>query len=390
VGLPDASAWTLDPALAYLNHGGFGAAPLPVLAAQQEWLAVMERNPVGLLVRRLPELLDVVRGRVAQFLRADPAGLVFVDNATTGVQAVIAQFRLAAGDEVLTTDHAYPAVMAQLRRAVGMAGAELRVAPVPLPATSREAVAEAVVSRLGPRTRLLVVDHVASCSGLVFPVGQIAGHCRERGVPVLIDGAHAAGMLPVDLAEIGADFWVGNMHKWVCAPKASAVLSAAPQWRDTLRPLVASHGIADGYQPAFDWTGTRDPSAILAVPAALDFFGAAGWPEVRRHNNDLARVGAGLVAERIGTSFAGCDGLAGSMRLVPLPAPLTESGARALETRLLEHHGVVVPATYHGGWRWLRVSAQLYNTVADYERLADALQAEWPAFADRDQLRSTG
>ncbi len=350
----------------------------------------MERNPVGLLVRRLPELLDLVRGRVAQFLRADPAGLVFVDNATAGMQTVIAQFGLAAGDEVLTTDHAYPAVMAQLRRAVGIAGAELRVAPVPLPATSRAAVAEAVLSRLGPRTRLLVVDHVASCSGLVFPVGQIVDHCRERGVPVLIDGAHAAGMLPLDLAELSADFWVGNMHKWVCAPKASAVLYAAPQWRDTLRPLVASHGMADGYQPAFDWTGTRDPSAMLSIPAALEFFGAAGWHEVRQHNNDLARTGAQLVAERIGTAFPGGDELAGSMRLVPLPAPVSESAARALETRLIENHGVVVPATYHGGWRWLRVSAQLYNTLADYERLGNALQAEWPAIAGRDQVRSAG
>ncbi len=389
-GLPDASAWTLDPGLAYLNHGGFGAAPEPVLAAQRHWLAAMERNPVGLLVRQLPEQLDSVRNRVAQFLRADPAGLVFVDNATTGVQTVIASFRLAAGDEVLTTDHAYPAVMAQLRRAVGTAGAELRVAPVPLPAVSRAAVAEAVLSRLSARTRLVVIDHVASCSGLAFPVGQIVGHCRERGVPVLIDGAHAAGMLPVDLAELGADFWVGNMHKWVCAPKASAVLYAAPRWRDTLRPLVASHGMADGYQPAFDWTGTRDPSAMLAIPAALDFFGEAGWREVRQHNDDLARSGAALVAERIGTAFPACDELAGSMRLVPLPAPLAESGARGLETLLLENHGVVVPATYHGGWRWLRVSAQLYNTLTDYERLADALRAEWPAIAESDQVRSTG
>jgi isopenicillin-N epimerase len=371
--LPDASAWAIDPDLAYLNHGGFGATPVVVLQAQREWRTAMERNPVGFLVRRLPELLESVRSRVAAFLAADPDGVVFVDNATTGTQTVIAQVRLTAGDEVLTTDHCYPAVLAQLHRAVAAADAHLRIAPVPLPPESTASVRDAVLSALTARTRLVVIDHVASCSGLVFPVEQIVGQCRARGVPVLIDGAHAAGMLPVDLGSLGADFWVGNMHKWVCAPKASAVLYAGPQWRDALRPLVASHGLAHGYQPAFDWTGTRDPTAILAVPAALDFFDRAGWPDVRQHNGDLARHGAELVARRIGTSYPQVDGLAAAMRLVPLPASLTEAEARALETRLLDEHGVVVPVTSHGGWRWLRLSAQLYNTLEDYERLAAAL-----------------
>ncbi len=371
--LPDASAWALDPDLAYLNHGGFGATPLVVLQAQREWRAAMERNPTGFLVRELPELLEAARNRAAAFLGADPKGVVFVDNATTGTQTVIAQVRLVAGDEVLTTDHCYPAVLAQLNRAVAAAGAHLRVAPVRLPAQSTASVCEAVLSGLSKRTRLVVVDHVASCSGLVFPLEEIVTHCRGRGIPVLVDGAHAAGMLPVDLAGLGADFWVGNMHKWVCAPKASAVLHVAPQWRDALRPLVASHGLTLGYQPAFDWTGTHDPTAILAVPAALDFFDSAGWPRVRQHNNELARRGAELVAGRIGTSYPHVDALAAGMRLVPLATPLSEADARAMETRLLEKHRVVVPVTNHDGWRWLRVSAQLYNTVEDYERLADAL-----------------
>jgi isopenicillin-N epimerase len=242
---------------------------------------------------------------------------------------------------------------------------------VPLPAAGRAEVAEAVLSRLTGRTRLLVVDHVASCSGMVFPVEEIVAECRRQDVPVLVDGAHAAGMLPVDLGRLGADFWVGNMHKWVCAPKVSAALWVAPRWRDTLRPLVASHGVADGFWPAFDWTGTRDPTALLAVPAALDFFGRAGWAAVRAHNNDLARQGAALVAGRLGTCPPAGDGLAAAMRLVALPQALSEGDARALERRLLDL-GVVVPVTDHGGWRWLRLSAQLYNTPGDYERLADS------------------
>jgi isopenicillin-N epimerase len=375
--LPGTAAWALDPAVAYLNHGSFGATPAVVLAVQQALRDDLERNPVQFLVQRLPELLAGVRSCAAEFLGADEDGLVFVDNATTATQTVIAQTRLGPGDEVVTTDHCYGAVLAQLRRAVDLAGAQLVVAPVPLPAAGPAAVAEAVLARLSPRTRLIVVDHVASCSGLVFPVEQIASECRRRGVPLLVDGAHAAGMLPVDLAAIGADFWTGNMHKWVCAPKASAALQVAPQWRDRLRPLVASHSLTDGYQPAFDWTGTRDPTALLSVPAALAFFGRAGWPAVRARNNDLARRGAELVAARIGTTTPPADGMAGSMRLVALPDPLTHDQARALERRLLTEHQVVVPVTSHGGWRWLRLSAQLYNTLPDYERLADALGSEY-------------
>jgi isopenicillin-N epimerase len=364
----------MDPAVAYLNHGSFGATPRCVLAEQQALRDALERNPVEFLVDVLPELLGGVRAKVAAFLNADEDGLVFVDNATTGMQTVIAQARLAPGDEVLATDHCYPAVLAQLRHATDTTGGLLRIAPVPLPPGGRATVAEAVVSRLSPRTRLLVIDHVASCSGLVFPVEEIVAECRRRGVPVLVDGAHATGMLPVDLDRLGADFWVGNLHKWVCAPKASAVLHVAPQWRETLRPLVASHGISDGLQPSFDWTGTRDPTALLAVPEALDFFGRVGWQAVREHNNDLARRGAELVARSIGTSPPETDELAAAMRLVPLPEALTEAGARALERHLLADHRVVVPVMNHGGWRWLRLSAQLYNTMSDYERLAEALR----------------
>ena len=373
--LPAASAWRLDPDLAYLNHGGFGAAPVSVLAEQQALRDAMERNPVGFLVRQLPDLLARVRTELAAFLNADEAGLVFVDNATTGTQTVISQIRLAPGDEILTTDHCYGAALAQLRRAADAAGATLRIAPVPLPAAGRSSVAAAVLAGLTARTRLLVIDHVASCSGLVFPVEEIAAECGRLAVPILVDGAHATGQLPVDLKRLDVDFWVGNLHKWVCAPKASAVLQIAPQWRDSLRPLVASHGVFDGYQQAFDWTGTRDPSPLLAAPAALSFFAQAGWQNVRAHNNELARRGADLVAQslRSQTGAPAEGGLAAAMQVVQLPRELTEAEARTLESRLFDDYRVVVPVTSLGGYRWLRLSAQLYNTLGDYERLAAAL-----------------
>jgi isopenicillin-N epimerase len=374
-GLPDASSWTLDRNVAYLNHGGFGAAPASVLAAQQGWRDALERNPTGFLVRQLPDLLTGVRAKLAAFLGADPAGLVFTDNATAGMQTIIAQLKLGPGDEVVTTDHAYVPVLTQLRKVAEATGAKVKVAHVPVPAASRSAVADAIMSEVSGLTKFVVVDHVASCSGMVFPVDLIVAQCRPRGIGVVIDGAHAPGLVPVDLDGLGADFWVGNLHKWLCAPKVTAVLHAAAQWRDGLRPLVASHRFDDGYQAAFDWTGTHDPSPLLAATAALEFFEQAGWPAVWEHNNDLAERGAGLVARQIGTAVAGNagDGLTAAMRLIQLPEPLGEFDAREIERRLEDEYKVVVPITYHGGWQWLRVSAQLYNTISDYERLAAAL-----------------
>ncbi len=373
--LPGASSWALDPELAYLNHGGFGAAPASVLAEQQAWRDALERNPHGFLVRQLPDLMEDVRAKLAAFLGADPAGVVFLDNATAGMQTVISQLKLAAGDEVLTTDHAYVPVLTQLHRVAAATGAVVRVVSVPVTADGPTEVADLIMSHVTPRTRFVVIDHVASCSGMVFPVDQIVARCRPQGIGVVIDGAHAAGQLPVDLDGLGADFWVANLHKWVCAPKASAVLYAAPQRRDSLRPLVASHRFNDGYQTAFDWTGTYDPSALLAATSALAFFEQAGWSAVWEHNNDLARRGAELVAQRIGTSAPGGKGLNAAMRLIQLPEPLEEADAREIERGLQDEYKVVVPITYHGGWQWLRVSAQLYNTIDDYDRLASALIA---------------
>lgn len=382
-GLPDASSWTLDRDLAYLNHGGFGAAPISVLTAQQGWRDALERNPTGFLVRQLPDLLADVRAKLAAFLGADPAGLVFTDNATAGMQTIIAQLKLGSGDEVVTTDHAYVPVLTQLRMVAATTGAKIRVAHVPVTAAGTQEVVDAIMAETSGKTKYVVVDHVASCSGMVFPVGQIVAQCRPRGIGVVIDGAHAPGLLPVDLDGIGADFWVGNLHKWLCAPKASAVLYAAPQWRDGLRPLVASHRFDDGFQAAFDWTGTQDPSPLLAATAALAFFEQVGWPAVWEHNNDLAVRGAELVAGRIGTAAPGGDGLTAAMRLIQLPEPLGEFDARESERGLLDDYKVVVPITYHGGWQWLRVSAQLYNTIDDYERLASALVALGLAAASR-------
>lgn len=370
-GLAQASDWGLEPGTAHLNHGGFGATPLVVLDRQAELRRELEANPTGFLLHRLPALLQEVRAELSGFLGTDPARIAFLANATEATQTVIANFTLSPGEEVLTTDHCYPAVLAQLRRATDSAGARLRVLALPLTLAEPAVLCAAIADQLRPNTRWLVIDHVASPSGMVFPVEEIIHRARQAGVRVLVDGAHAAGMLAVDLTTLGADFWVGNLHKWVCAPKSAAVLVAGEPGQ--LRPLVASHGFDDGYPTAFDWTGTRDPTAVLSVPAALAFFARLGWDRVRSANNALAAAGSDLVIERIGGQAPLPATMTAALRLIPLPQPLAEPAARALELELLRNHRVVVPVTNHGGWWWIRVSAQLYNSMADFERLSEAL-----------------
>jgi len=369
--------WRLDPDVVQLNHGGFGAVPVGLQEEQRGWRDALERNPTDFLGRRLPGLLAEARAELAAFLGADPAGLVFVQNATTGVATALASLLAAhplrPGDELLTTEHRYHAVRIQLDEHAARAGARVVEAPVPLPVSSPAEVLDAVTAAMTERTRVLVVDHVTSPTGLVMPVAEIVAACRERGVVTVVDGAHATGMLPVRLDELGADYWVGNLHKWLCAPKTAAVLWAGPGHRDTLRPLVPSHGYHEGVHAAFDWTGASDPSPVLTAPAAVEFFAKLGWDDVRRHNRELAAAGARLVAEALGTSLPVPDAMAGALRVAPLGRELEPAAARALERRLLADHRIEVPLMPTVAPRYVRVSAQVYNTIDDYARLATVL-----------------
>ena len=365
--------WPLDPCVTQLNHGAFGAAPTPVLDEQQRLRAAMERNPTDFLVRVAPALLDAVRERLAAFVGADAAGTVLVANATTGTQTALSALELSQGDEVLTTDHCYYAVRMQLGELARRTGARIVVATIPMTQPTQDAIADAVLGRVTARTRALVVDHITSPTGIVLPLRRIAAACRDRGIVTVVDGAHAPGMVEVDLGSLGVDYWTGNLHKWVCAPKSAAVLWAAPERRATLRPLVPSHFFADGLHAAFDWTGTIDPTPVLASVAALDFFDAYGWDAVRRRNAELAAAGARVVADALGTEVPVPDESSGSLRVVTLPRPLDAGVARDVERRLLAEHGIEVPLTATDTTRWVRVSAQLYNDIGDYERLAKVL-----------------
>lgn len=366
--------WLVDPAVAYLNHGGFGALPVEVAAAAAQIRADVEANPTDVLTRQWQGRVDAVRERVAALLRAQVSDLVFVANATAGTATVLASLDLAAGDEVVTTDHRYPAVHSQLGAEAARRGLHVIETPVPVDATAAEIV-ELVMGNVGPRTRLVVVDQIASPTGLHFPVRELVAAAHASGLPVLVDAAHAPGQVDVDVTAIGADFWVGNLHKWVCSPRACAVLRVAPRWQGIIRPLVASHGYLEGYQGAFDWTGTPDPVPLFAIPAALEFWERLGWDAVRRHQHELATDGARQVAEVLGTRVAVRDELTAAMRLVELPRPLSVGEGVDVAGRLTTEHKVTVHITHHGGSSYVRMCGQLYNVPEHYERLAAGLRA---------------
>ncbi|HJS84067.1 MAG TPA: aminotransferase class V-fold PLP-dependent enzyme, partial [Acetobacteraceae bacterium] len=261
--------WSLDPAWLSVNHGSFGATPLCVRAAQDEWRRRMEAQPGRFFRREMTPALRDAAARLAAFLGAEGQDLAFVENATTGCNAVLRSLRLEAGDEILTLTHGYGAVRNAARFVAERAGASMIEVPLPFPRPTSQAVTARIAGALTGRTRIAVIDHITSPSALVLPVAEIVSACKQAGVPVLIDGAHGPGQMPLDLPAIGADWYAGNCHKWLCAPKGSGLLWVAPERQGALHPVTISHGLGRGFLAEFDWTGTRDPSAFLAVSAAL-------------------------------------------------------------------------------------------------------------------------
>ncbi len=384
----DRDAFLLDPDVVFLNHGSFGACPKAVLEQQRELQARMEREPVHFYMRVLPELLDTARLRLSELLRAEPADLVFVRNATSAVNAVLSSLKLAPGDEVVTTNHAYRACHNALAHFAARSGARVVVANVPFPIRSAQDVVRSVESALSDRSRVLLLDHITSPTALVFPVREIVALAEARGVVTLVDGAHAPGMVPLDLGSLGASYYTGNLHKWICAPKGAAFLYARRDRQEGLHPAVISHGISSSrprsrYWEEFDWCGTDDFSPALCVPYALDFLEArpGGLAEVMRENHRLALTGRDILLQTLSQEPAAPDEMLGSMATVQLPLRGPALGSAfdvdPMQTQLFEQHRVEVPifSFPEPGARCLRISAQIYNREAEYHALASALSA---------------
>jgi isopenicillin-N epimerase len=379
--------WTLDPAITFLNHGSFGATPRVVLAKQDEYRAQMEREPVRFFVRELEPLLDDARRTLAEFLGADAEGLAFVPNATAGVNAVLRSLDLDKFDELLVTSQEYNACRNTIDYVAGLAGAKVVVVEVPFPIESPDVVVERMLAQVTDRTRLVLVDHITSQTALIFPVARLVRELAARGIDTLVDGAHAPGFLPLNLRELGAAYYTGNLHKWVCAPKGAAFLYVRENRRRSIRPVSISHGANSSrtdrsrFLLEFDWTGTFDPSAWLAVPAALEFMSThGGWPEVMRRNRELALLARDLLCDTLAIGRPAPDEMLGAMAAVPLPdgdqSTAPSLYGDPLQDRLLYERAIEVPIVPwpHPPKRVLRVSAQLYNELGDYEKLAGALR----------------
>jgi isopenicillin-N epimerase len=381
--------WRLDPEVVFLNHGSFGACPSPVLDAQSRMRERLEREPVSFMLRELEGLLAEARGALARLIGAQPDDLAFVPNATTGVNTVLRSLELAPGDELLTTDHAYGACHNSLSFAAQRSGARVVVAPVPFPLASADEVVAAVLARVTERTRLLLVDHVTSPTAVIFPVPELVAALSARGIDTLVDGAHAPGMVPLQLDALGAAYYTANCHKWLCAPKGSAFLHVRRDRQAEIRPLTISHGASSARQDVsrfrveHDWTGTVDPSAYLAVADAIAFLEQlmpGGLPALMAHNHALTLQARATLTRALGIEPPAPEGLLGSMVTLPLPpstAAVDPPRLDPLQDALFHEHGIELPVFC---WptparRWLRVTAQAYNTAEQYEQLAAALSS---------------
>jgi isopenicillin-N epimerase len=370
-------AWRLDPEVAYLNHGGYGATPDAVLAAQGAWRERIERNPTAFLARELPALLRQAAASVAASLGARGADLAFVENATAGINAVLRSLAFAPGDEILITSLAYPAIRKAARFAAERSGARLVEAPIPLPVRDARAVLEAVAAHLGPRTRLAIFDHIASASALMLPAAALVALAHRAGARVLIDGAHVPGQSALDLGALGADWYVANLHKWYFAPRACGFLWAPPAEQAGLHPLAISHGLGDGFAAEFDWTGTRDFTACLAAPDGVAFHDRLGGAALMRRNAALAQEAAALLARAWRTELAGPPAMFAAMATVRLPiaGAATPERAQLIVRWLAATHRIEAGVNCDSGALWLRIAAQAYNERAEYERLAAAVAA---------------
>jgi isopenicillin-N epimerase len=368
--------WALDWDYLTVNHGSFGATPKIVLAAQDEWRRRMEAQPSRFMRQVLPGALRDTATRLAAFIGARGEDIAFVENATTGCNAVLRSLRLQPGDEVLVLSHVYGAVWNTVRFVTERAGACMVEAVLPFPRPHADAIVAAIAAAITPRTRLAVLDHITSGSALVLPLARMIGTCHAAGVQVLVDGAHGPGQVALDVTALNADWYVGNCHKWLMAPKGSGFLYARPDRQDGLHPVTISHGYGQGFAAEFDWTGTWDPSAYLAVTAALDFHEFLGGAALMARNAAMAAEAAALVAGLLGTETGSGNAVAGAMAVVRLPVagPATTARAKALRVHMLDA-GTDVPLHAQGGALWLRLSAQAYNEMPDYEKLAKIVGA---------------
>ena len=388
-----ASHWSLDPGVAYLNHGAFGACPKPVLAYQSELRAWMEFNPMQFLVRECHLLIDKSRQQLASLVGTDAANLVFSQNISASVSAVLRSVLLRSGDEILVTDHGYSSCTAAAKLVAGRVGASVTTAQILVPVESEDQVVDAILDAVTERTRLALIDHIPSSTAVVFPVRRIINLLKERGIRVLVDGAHAPGVLPLQLDQIDADWYVGHCHKWLCAPKGASFLYASPAEQQTLDPLIISHGLhstrkgRSRFHDVFDWAGTFDPTAWCSVGKAIDFLEGllpGGLPALQQRNHNLVVQARRHLLSELPAQPTCPESMLGSMASLMLPEdPMPEPRyAEVHSTTPVQAHqmalaerDIELPWMYFPSFpkRMIRISAHAYNNLCDFD-VADSIR----------------
>jgi isopenicillin-N epimerase len=387
------SLFLLDEGITYLNHGSFGACPRPVFEAYQRWQRELERQPVLFLGRRAAELLAESRERLGATVGADAGDLVYFPNPTTAVNMVARSLAspdigfLRPGDEILTTDHEYGAMDRTWQFICRRTGARYVQQPVPLPVTTQGEFVDRFWAGVNELTRVITISHITSPTALIFPVAEICRRAREAGLLTIVDGAHAPGQIDLNLGEIGADFYTGACHKWLCAPKGSAFLYARREVQGWLEPLIVSWGWNRDIQTLEvpetsrvsnsrfveeqEWQGTREIAAYLAVPAAIDFQAEHDWPRVRAECHELLREARQRMEELTGLPPICPDSPEWYAQMATFPLPACDGAA--LQRRLYDEHRIEVPIIDWGGRQFVRISIQAYNTPEDVGALLAAL-----------------
>ncbi|MBL7997420.1 MAG: aminotransferase class V-fold PLP-dependent enzyme [Candidatus Kapabacteria bacterium] len=376
--------WHLQNGIYFLNNGSFGATPISVLQKQSEWRERFEQQPVFFTMRTLPVELRNAASIMGEFMGAQGEDIVFVDNASTGVNTVLRSLipMLNEGDELITTSHVYNAVRQTMLYVCSLTGARYIEVDVPFPLASPEEVVERVRAAITPRTRFAMFDHITSPTGLVFPVADLIALCKEHGILTMIDGAHAPGMIDLHLDSLGADWYTGNFHKWLFAPKGSAFLWTAKQHQPTTHSSIISHGYSMGYHAEFDFNGTKDWSPFLCAPDGLAFMQQLGIENVRRYNRTLALEARSMMISAVPQPLPAPESMLESLAAIVLPCAIRThenpmADAMAIHDMLWDGERIEVPvfpfATGGSVKLLLRIAAQVFNEAAEYKHLCDVL-----------------
>ncbi|MEW2385910.1 aminotransferase class V-fold PLP-dependent enzyme [Micromonospora sp. NPDC047707] len=365
----------LDPSLVHLNHGGFGACPRPVFDAHQRWQRDLERHPSALLSHGYGALMEGVRERLAEFLGCAARDVVLVQNTTAGLNAVARSLRLRPGDEVLATDHEYEAMDLLWQHVCADTGARYIRHRLPLPVEEQGDLVEALWSAVGPATRVIFLSHITSKTAITLPVAEICRRARAAGIMTVVDGAHAPGQLPLQLDALGADVYAASCHKWLCGPRGTGFLYVRPEYQSGILAPLISHGSQPGstFLDRHRWQGTRDPSAFLALPTAIDCQQTQAWEAARRRSHELARAARAAVSGLFHLEPFTPDSDDWFVQMVSVPLPPCDS--EAMRRRLLTEHRVDAPVRDWADGSLIRVSVHAYNTSDDLGRLVDALGA---------------